>query len=82
MAKSTRNRLCTGLDDELCEACIYGKQHRLSFGSREQHAATISNQTDEYEDTENSEETTSDNQELGGHGLRDRSKILKPQRYR
>ena len=28
------------LDDELYEVCIYGKQHRLSFGSREQYAAT------------------------------------------
>ena len=30
----------SALDDELCEACIYGKQHRLCFGSREQYAAT------------------------------------------
>ena len=42
----------------------------------------LSNQTDEYEDTEDIEETVSDNQELGGHGLRDWSKILKPLRYR
>ena len=32
----------------------------------------LSNQTDEYEDTEDIEETASDNQELVGHGLRDR----------
>ena len=30
----------------------------------------LSNQTEEYEDTEDIKETTSDNQELGGHGLR------------
>ena len=41
----------------------------------------LSNQTDEYKDTEDIEEIASDNQELG-HGLRDRSKILKPYRYR
>ena len=41
----------------------------------------LSNQTDEYEDTEDIEETASDNQELGGHGLRDRSKMLKPHHY-
>ncbi|UYV77663.1 hypothetical protein LAZ67_15001846 [Cordylochernes scorpioides] len=28
------------MDNEPCEACIYGKQHRLSFGSREQYAST------------------------------------------
>ena len=42
----------------------------------------LSNQTVEYEVTEDKEETTSGNEELGGHGLKDRSKILKPQRYR
>ena len=42
----------------------------------------LSNQTEEYEDTEDIEETTTDNQELGGRGLRDQSKILKPHRYR
>ncbi|UYV70787.1 hypothetical protein LAZ67_8000616 [Cordylochernes scorpioides] len=30
----------TVMDNEPCEACIYGKQHRLSFGSREQYAST------------------------------------------
>ncbi|UYV80857.1 hypothetical protein LAZ67_19002001, partial [Cordylochernes scorpioides] len=28
------------MDNEPCEACIYGKQHRLSFESREQYAST------------------------------------------
>ncbi|UYV67852.1 hypothetical protein LAZ67_5002251 [Cordylochernes scorpioides] len=28
------------MDNEPCEACIYGKQHRLSFVSREQYAST------------------------------------------
>jgi len=42
----------------------------------------LSNQTDEYEDTEDIDETASDNKELGGHGLRNRSKVLKPHRYR
>ena len=27
----------TKFNNELCEACIYGKQHRLSFGSRENY---------------------------------------------
>ncbi|UYV63360.1 hypothetical protein LAZ67_2003844, partial [Cordylochernes scorpioides] len=30
----------TVMDNEPCETCIYGKQHRLSFGSREQYAST------------------------------------------